>query len=238
MKLEEPCEGRLSSTVPWERKGETPFRVLIGQHNDIENVYRINKTDYMKRLLNHCLLFSILFSISCEKNSDKEIILPEVSSKGFSSITLNRVLCEGVIKIEGSSPILHRGFCWNTTMNPTLIDSTIYVGNGSGNFSSVISGLSPNTTYYVRAFAINSADTVYSSGMSIKTYTRLISDIDGNEYYTVTIGSQEWMAENLKASNFRNGEPITNLTADSLWDDEYVYSAMCYYNNDSSINHI
>ena len=32
MKLEEPCEGRLSCTVPWERKGETPLRDPISGH--------------------------------------------------------------------------------------------------------------------------------------------------------------------------------------------------------------
>jgi len=192
----------------------------------------------MKKILNYCFLILIPFSISCEKKSDKEPnnqkSLPEISSNGFSSITLNSVFCKGEVLAEGVSSVIHRGFCWNNTMNPTIKDSKIFTGSGTGIFETVISGLTPNTTYYVRAFAINSADTVYSTGMKIKTYTRLITDIDGNKYYTVSIGSQEWMAENLKVTHFRNGEPIPIITSDSLWNDTYVGSAMCYYNNDNT----
>ena len=62
-----------------------------------------------------------------------------------------------------------------------------------------------------------------------------MTDQEGNEYKTIVIGNQEWMAENLKTSIYRNGEPIvTNLT-DVDWQNSYItqIAAWSYYNNDS-----
>jgi uncharacterized protein (TIGR02145 family) len=58
-----------------------------------------------------------------------------------------------------------------------------------------------------------------------------VSDIEGNVYRTVRIGSQEWMAENLKTTRYNDGQPIPNITGDSEW---YNLStpAYCWYNND------
>jgi uncharacterized protein (TIGR02145 family) len=58
-----------------------------------------------------------------------------------------------------------------------------------------------------------------------------VTDIDGNVYQTVTIGSQVWMAENLRVTHYRNGDSIPNVTIDSAWVDITV-GAYCDYNND------
>ena len=60
-----------------------------------------------------------------------------------------------------------------------------------------------------------------------------VTDIDGNVYQTVQIGSQLWMAENLKVTHFRNGDAITNIINDEEWINTSE-SAYCYYNNTSS----
>src|SRR5690606_33709906 len=44
-----------------------------------------------------------------------------------------------------------------------------------------------------------------------------LRDIDGNEYQTIVIGNQEWMAENLKVTRYRNGDPITSRLSDVDW---------------------
>jgi uncharacterized protein (TIGR02145 family) len=61
----------------------------------------------------------------------------------------------------------------------------------------------------------------------------MISDIDGNVYPTVVIGTQEWMARNLKVSHYRNGEAIPNITLLSEWD-ALNTGAFCWYNNDAA----
>jgi len=59
-----------------------------------------------------------------------------------------------------------------------------------------------------------------------------MTDQQGNVYKTIVIGSQEWMAENLKTSIYRNGEPIENVTDNAQWVG-LATGARCYYNNDS-----
>ena len=58
-----------------------------------------------------------------------------------------------------------------------------------------------------------------------------ITDIDGNVYHTVTIGTQVWMVENLKTTKYRNGDPIPNVTAGASWV-ALTTGAYCWYNND------
>jgi uncharacterized protein (TIGR02145 family) len=59
-----------------------------------------------------------------------------------------------------------------------------------------------------------------------------ITDIDGNEYQIVTIGSQTWMAENLKTTKFSNGVSITNITSNAQWSSAST-PAYCWYNNNA-----
>ena len=61
-----------------------------------------------------------------------------------------------------------------------------------------------------------------------------VTDIDGNVYHTVTIGTQVWMAENLKTTKFRNGDPISNVSDIDAW--YFTNEAYCWYNNDETLN--
>jgi len=60
-----------------------------------------------------------------------------------------------------------------------------------------------------------------------------VTDIDGNVYHTVTIGTQVWMVENLKVTRFRNGDPIPNVVDNAEWD-KLSSGAYCEYDNDLS----
>jgi uncharacterized protein (TIGR02145 family) len=60
-----------------------------------------------------------------------------------------------------------------------------------------------------------------------------VTDIDGNVYPTVTIGSQVWMARNLKVMHYRNGDSIANIIADTAWSN-LITGAYCNYNNDTA----
>ncbi|MEJ2628198.1 MAG: FISUMP domain-containing protein, partial [bacterium] len=65
--------------------------------------------------------------------------------------------------------------------------------------------------------------------------TGTLTDIDGNTYKTVKIGDQWWMAENLKVTHYRNGDPITHITSQGDWYTIYLhYGAYCAYDNDES----
>ena len=62
-----------------------------------------------------------------------------------------------------------------------------------------------------------------------------VTDIDGNAYHTVIIGTQVWMVENLRTTKYRNGDPISNITDSAQWNN-LTTGAYCIYNNAPDIN--
>lgn len=160
----------------------------------------------------------------------KKVLLPSLITTDITSVTPTSAKSGGNISVDGGGSITERGVCWSTTINPTTSDTRTSDGTGRGSFSSNIAGLTPNTVYYVRAYAINSAGTAYGNQFILKTMTDQISDIEGNIYYTVTIGNQIWMGSNLKTTKYRDGTNIPNYTDNSGWGN-ITYGAYCDYNN-------
>ncbi len=74
-----------------------------------------------------------------------------------------------------------------------------------------------------------------STGTALGKIGSGISDVEGNQYKTVVIGTQEWMAENLKTTKYNDGSKITNITEAVKWGDDTL-GAWCYYNNDATNN--
>lgn len=94
------------------------------------------------------------------------IVLPVLTTITMSDITPTTAISGGNISNEGISPVTVRGVCWNTTENPTIGDNKTVNGSGVGNFTSSLTGLAANTTYYVRAYATNSMGTAYGKQTS------------------------------------------------------------------------
>lgn len=95
---------------------------------------------------------------------------PIVETNSVSNIFVSFATTGGNITNNGGNSILYSGVCWSTSQNPTL--SNFVYNNGSnvyGNFVSYLNALSPNTTYYVRAFASNSAGVTYGNQVSFNT---------------------------------------------------------------------
>ncbi|PKO99434.1 MAG: hypothetical protein CVU13_04985 [Bacteroidetes bacterium HGW-Bacteroidetes-8] len=94
---------------------------------------------------------------------------PTVLTATVSSITTASASSGGSIPTNGGGEITQKGVCWGTAQNPTFDGSKTSNGTGSQAYSSNISGLDPNTKYYVRAYAVNSAGTSYGSELSFTT---------------------------------------------------------------------
>jgi uncharacterized protein (TIGR02145 family) len=109
-------------------------------------------------------------------------------------------------------------------------------GSGTGNFTSNLTGLQPSTTYYVRAYATNAVTTVYGNQVQFTsanlTYGS-VTDQNGNTYATIVIGTQEWLAENLRTTSYANGDPIPNVTDDDQWV-ELTTAAWAHRDNNAS----
>ena len=100
------------------------------------------------------------------------IQLPNVTNTPAASLTSTTATLTGNVTADGGSTVISRGFCYSSnTATPTLVNSTVTVGNGIGNFSTTITGLLPNTLYYVTAYATNSNGTTYSTPITFTTST-------------------------------------------------------------------
>ena len=268
------------------------------------------------------MLFCAIF-YSCKKN--RATMIPSIKTSEVMNITPITAICGGEVLTEGDASISARGVCWSLVQNPTLVDSKTNDGNDIGSFTSILTGLIPESTYYVRSYATNGAGTVYGeqkvfltpslepkvskpvitdvtrttatikvtikyydiskiisngvcwgteplllnpncnstyiqtdSSTSSITYSYKLSDlalnttyflrtnvmksvtnkyyysevgqfttidnrspsvtdIDGNVYHIITIGTQTWMVENLKTKHYRNGDEITYVPDFNNW---------------------
>ncbi len=157
-------------------------------------------------------------------------VLPILSTIALNNITQTTAATGGNITSEGYSPVTEKGVCWSTTANPTIANNKTINGSGIGIFTSSITGLTANTIYYVRSFATNSYGTNYGNELVLKTYGT-ITDIDGNVYNTVTIGTQIWMVENLRTTKYNDDGSIPLVTDATEWRN-LTTDAYCWYNND------
>jgi uncharacterized protein (TIGR02145 family) len=170
--------------------------------------------EVMKTFARLIFLFALIFlmQLSCKKNGE----VPVLSTSEVVGITSFTAISGGDITSDGGSGITERGVCWSESPIPTISDNKRLGGKGTGSFTTNLNHLTGNTAYYVAAYATNSAGTGYGD---IKTFTTpaTVTDINGNVYSTVDIGTQTWMAENLKTTSYRNGDPITYATPGGDW---------------------
>lgn len=133
--------------------------------------------------------------------------------------------------------ITTRGIAWGTSPNPDINGNHLASDSNGYTFQLELSNLQPLTTYYARAYAENSLGIAYSNQQVFTTAAPSppVSDVDGNQYRTVKIGNQTWMAENLRTSRFRNGSPVSYIVDNVAWY-ETVAPAWCWYNHQENLN--
>ena len=288
----------------------------------------------MKTISRYFCFLVILFIAStsftsCQKHP------PTVKTVSAVANTSTAIAAAGQVTDDGDADVFSYGICLSTNSLPTISDtkkecSSTY-SNSPSNFKAVFNDLGMNTTYYLRAYAINSEGIAYGEAISVKmsaapnvknvsvslikmteatlnatinpnntnsenwfeygilgqttkkvlaasltgssdalvnvkvndlvpgkTYsfvaksknesgetssdvvtfeTFAVSDYDGNLYHTVTIGTQTWLRENLKATHYLNGDPIPNVTSLAAWG-SLTTGAYTYYDNDPKIGEV
>ena len=86
--------------------------------------------------------------------------LPTVTTASVTNITATTATSGGNVTDNGGATVTARGVCWSTSLNPTISEPHTTDGSGTGSFTSSITGMEYNTTYYVRAYATNEVGTV------------------------------------------------------------------------------
>jgi len=160
----------------------------------------------------------------------------EVTTGSIEDITDDSAKGGGNVTDDGGSPVTARGVVWSTTEDPTLDDNEGYTsdGNGTGEFTSEISGLDNETKYYARAYATNSWGTAYGEQVQFTTLFGTVTDADGNLYVAIKIGDQVWMAENLRTTKYNDETDILNITGDNQWKVNETTGAYAWYDNEES----
>jgi len=194
----------------------------------------------MGRRMRWCIVLlmavALLLPQSCsdDKSTEPSVKVPVLTTAAISGITSTSAECGGSITSDGGAAVSARGVCWSTHQTPTTADNKTTDGGGAGSFASSVTGLTSGTTFYVRAYATNSAGTGYGEEVSFGT-NGTVTDVDGNVYPTIKVGSQWWMAENLKVTHYRNGAEIPVVTDGDTWAGLTTGACCSPANQDSSV---
>ena len=120
-------------------------------------------------ILTGLTVIMLVVSINCKREENHW--LPVLRTHEVTGITLTEAISGGQIIDDGGSEIYARGIVWNTSDNPTIeanVGRTVD-GQGLGEFTSMLSGLSPSTAYFVRAYATTGIGTSYGNQKQFTT---------------------------------------------------------------------
>jgi len=207
----------------------------------------------MKKIISLIALTVIIFACSKEENDlpaggnpeypgEEKATLSVVTTYFSPDITYTTATAGGKITVSGTGSIriVDRGVCYGTSPAPTISGPKVSSGAGTGTFTVSLTGLDSATTYYIRAYATKkNGVTKYGNELSFTTLIPPVygtmTDIDGNVYQTITLGTQTWMLENLRVTRYRNGDIVQQVADPTEWRNLKLGTdrgGWCHYNND------
>jgi M6 family metalloprotease-like protein len=129
------------------------------------------------------------------------VVVPTVSTTAATSVTTNSAVSGGNVTADGGASVTERGVVYATTQNPTTANSKVTSGTGTGSYSVNLTGLAASTTYYARAYAINSAGTAYGSQITFTTLANSTSlNLPVTENFNASTLPSGWTTQNTGTS--------------------------------------
>ncbi|MBR4199225.1 MAG: T9SS type A sorting domain-containing protein [Bacteroidales bacterium] len=153
--------------------------------------------------------------------------LPTVTTTAVSNITDSSGVSGGNVVDNGGASVTARGICWDTATNPTISDNHTTDSNGNGTFTSNITGLLPNTTYHVRAYATNTAGTAYGAEMTFTTMASLPT-------VTTTVASNITDSSAVSGGNVTYDGGAAIIARGVCWDTSHNPTTSNSHTNDST----
>jgi plastocyanin len=129
----------------------------------------------------------ILLAYTCKKSDS--VSLATLSSTPVTNITFTTVSSGGIVTADGNSAVTARGVCWGTSSGPTTSGSKTSDGSGTGEFTSSVTGLTAGTTYFLRAYATNSAGTGYGDEVTFSTPPLLPAAVSTTDATSITLST-------------------------------------------------
>jgi uncharacterized protein (TIGR02145 family) len=203
--------GQTAEATPGQATGNTltsVSTVLSGLTLDITYHYRIKAVNTLGTTYGSDMVFT---------TAGAAPIVTTVTATGLSSsgATLN-----GTVNGNGLSTTISFEYGLTASYGQAATATPGQVpGNGTYSVNAILTGLTQGTTYHFRIKAVNSAGTSYGYDLPFTTTNAStpVTDIDGNIYTTVIIGSQVWMKEGLKTTKYTDGTAIPNVTDNTAW---------------------
>lgn len=158
--------------------------------------------------------------------------VPDAVTEAVSDLEINTVTLNGSVNPNYLSTTV--AFEWGTSTsygNSATATQSPVTGSASVNVSADLSGLTAGTTYHFRIRATNELGTTNGDDMTFTTY--VLADADNNFYYSVTIGTQTWIQENLKTTHYRDGTGIPLVTDNTEWKN-LSSPGYCWYDNNET----
>lgn len=152
-------------------------------------------------------------------NYEVNATMPTVTTKPVTDITRTSAKCGGDVVSAGGAPVTERGVCWGTSPNPTTSgDHANSSAGGTGSYFVNIDGLTPNTTYYVRAYAKNELGTAYGSGEVFTTLPEAtLPEGAINGLFSVSETQQVWFSQG-NLQYIGSASPAYWRFAENQWD--------------------
>lgn len=172
--LDMTITGAKTTYSPYKLDRTSPSSAATTGDNDVDNVEQI----HIASPTNSSYTITITHEGSITDGPQEFSLIvtgividePAVVTYEPSSITGSSVFFEGEVTAENGSSVTARGFVYGESENPNINDDNVVPdGSGLGSFSETVSGLDPNTTYHVRAYATNSSGTAYGDDKDFTT---------------------------------------------------------------------
>ena len=185
--------------------------------------------------------------ITCKKDKASETSEPKAVTATATWVSQTWATLNGIITANNLTTIASFEYGATSTYGQNIdANPDTITGNENTLVTANLTRLIPGTTYHYRVTAVSSYGTIYGSDSTFTTTDKKpvnivfnpdltygsISDNDGNIYKTIQIGTQTWMAENLKTTTYNDNTDIPLKNGYSSWT-VLETPGYCWYNNDS-----